>query len=81
MTEINLKELSEIILDRFTPFVFKNECECNNEHPECASAKIEKFQQFDTVQRIAKYISEYNPEHQEKNVKRIYWHKMFCVQR
>jgi hypothetical protein len=63
MSEINLKELSEIILDRFTPFVFKNECECNNEHPECASAKIEKFQQFDTVQRIAKYISEYNPNH------------------
>ena len=67
MTEINLKELSEIILDRYTPFAFKCECECNNEHPECASAKVEMYQQFDTVQRIAKYISEYNPEHQEKN--------------
>ena len=58
-----LKELSEIILDRYTPFAFKCECECNNEHPECASAKVEMYQQFDTVQRIAKYISEYNPEH------------------
>jgi hypothetical protein len=63
MTEINLKELSEIILDRYTPFCFKCECECNGEHAECASAKIEMYQQFDTVQRIAKYISEYNPEH------------------
>lgn len=67
MTEINLKELSELILDRYTPFCFKCDCECNYlsrlEHTECASARIEMYQQFDTVQRIAKYISEYNPEH------------------
>ena len=61
MTEINLKELSEIILDRYTPFCFK--CECNGDHAECQEALIEMYQQFDTVQRIAKYISEYNPEH------------------
>jgi hypothetical protein len=63
MTEINLKELSEIILDRYTPFCFKCECECNGQHLECAEARIEMYQQFETVQRIAKYISEYNPEH------------------
>ena len=67
MTEINLKELSEIILDRYTPFCFKCECECNGQHSECAEARIEMYQQFETVQRIAKYISEFNPEHQEKN--------------
>ena len=63
MTEINLKELSEIILDRYTPFCFKCECECNGQHSECAEARIETYQQFETVQRIAKYISEFNPEH------------------
>ena len=61
MTEINLKELSEIILDRYTPFCF--ECECNGAHYDCQDAQNEMYQQFDAVQRIAQYISEYNPEH------------------
>ena len=64
MTEINLKELSEIILDRYTPFAFK--CECNGAHYDCQDARTATYTQFDTVQRIAKYISEFNPEHQEK---------------
>jgi hypothetical protein len=61
MTEINLQELSENILKRYTPFAFL--CECNGQHSECASARIETYTQFDAVQRIAKYISEFNPEH------------------
>jgi hypothetical protein len=61
MSEVNLKELSEIILDRYTPFAFK--CGCKGEHSECADAQVETYTQFDTVQRIAKYISEYNPGH------------------
>jgi hypothetical protein len=61
MTEINLKELSKIILNRYTPFAFL--CECNGEHSECADAQNATYTQFDTVQRIAQYISEYNPEH------------------
>ena len=61
MTEINLKELSEIILDRYTPFAFK--CECNGADYDCQDAQNEMYQQFETVQRIAQYISEYNPEH------------------
>ena len=65
MTEINLKELAEIILDRYTPFAFK--CECNGAHYDCQDAQTATYTQFDVVQRIAKYISEYNPEHQEKN--------------
>tara|TARA_R110000868_G_scaffold406463_1_gene686891 strand:- start:332 stop:553 length:222 start_codon:yes stop_codon:yes gene_type:complete len=61
MTEINLQELSEIILDRYTPFAFK--CECDGQHYDCQVARNETYQQFDTVQRIVKYISEFNPEH------------------
>ena len=61
MTEINLKELSEIILNRYTPLAFL--CGCNGEHPDCAEAQNETYQIFDTVQRIVKYISEFNPEH------------------
>jgi hypothetical protein len=61
MTEINLQELSENILKRYTPFAFL--CECNGQHSECAIARIETYTQFDAVQRIAKYISEFNPEH------------------
>jgi len=61
MTEINLKELAEIILDRYTPFAFK--CECSGAHYDCQDSQNEMYQQFETVQRIAKYISEYNPEH------------------
>ena len=64
MTEINLKELSEIILDRYTPFAFK--CECNGADYDCQDAQNATYTQFETVQRIAKYISEFNPEHQEK---------------
>ena len=61
MTEINLQELSEIILNRYTPLAFL--CECNGQHYDCQVAQNETYQQFDTVQRIAKYISEFNPEH------------------
>ena len=61
MTEINLKELSEIILNRYTPFAFL--CECDGAHYDCQDARTATYTQFDTVQRIAKYISEYNPEH------------------
>jgi hypothetical protein len=63
MTEINLKELSEIILDRYTPFAFK--CECKGTHGTCSQARqdVSTYTQYDTVQRIVKYISEFNPEH------------------
>jgi hypothetical protein len=61
MTEFNLQELSEIILDRYTPLAFK--CECNGAHYDCQDSQKETYQQFDTVQRIAKFISEFNPEH------------------
>ena len=62
MTEINLKELSEIILDRYTPFAFK--CECKGTEPTCSQARqdVFTFAQYDTIQRVAKYISEFNPE-------------------
>ena len=46
---------------RYTPFAFK--CECNGADYDCQDAQNETYQQFETVQRIAKYISEYNPEH------------------
>ena len=67
MTEINLQELAEIILDRYTPYAFK--CECKGAEPTCSQARqdISTYTQYDTVSRIAKYISEFNPEHQEKN--------------
>jgi len=63
MTEINLKELSEIILDRYTPYAFK--CDCNGTEPTCSQARQDAhtFAQYDITYRIAKYISEYNPEH------------------
>ena len=63
MTEINLQELSEIILDRYTPFAFK--CECKGTEPTCSQSRQDVFTyaQYDTVSRIVKYISEFNPEH------------------
>lgn len=62
MTEINLQELSKIILDRYTPFCFK--CECEGTESTCSQSRqdISTYIQHDTVQRIARYISEYNPK-------------------
>jgi hypothetical protein len=59
MTELDLEQFAQIILDRYTPFAFK--CECNGTHPECADARTATHTQYDTVLRIAKYISNYNP--------------------
>jgi hypothetical protein len=63
MTEINLQELSENILKRYTPFAFL--CECKGTEPTCSQSRQDAytFAQYDTIQRVAKYISEFNPNH------------------
>jgi hypothetical protein len=63
MSEINLKELSDLILDRYTPYAFK--CDCKGTEPTCSQSRqdVATYTQYDTIQRVAKYISEFNPEH------------------
>jgi len=50
------QELAQHIRDHFTPFAFT--CACEGKHNDCYEAKNSPSlqAQYDTVQRIAKYI-------------------------
>lgn len=49
-------ELADELKDKFYPYAFK--CGCKGEHPDCQDAMNTSavWSQYDTVNRIAKYI-------------------------
>lgn len=56
------KELAQAIRDRFTPLVFK--CECNGNDPDCRRIMDENiggvWQRFDAVHDITKWLESQN---------------------
>jgi len=55
---MNNQQLADEITARFTPLVFR--CECNGEHPSCKMTRNNASvrTQMETVMRIAEYIKQ-----------------------